>query len=113
MTESVDCNVPVDTIYTDTSKAFDTLDHNILICKLLTFGISGNLLKWFSSYLNNRVSRVVVNGYSSQPYMTLSGVPQGSVLGPILFNMFINDVVPLFQYGKCFLYADDLKLAKQ
>lgn len=112
LSKSVDAKIQVDAVYTDFSSAFDKVDHNILIAKLKRYGIHGPLLLWFQSYLENRVLRVVVQGYRSSPFVASSGVPQGSHLGPILFLLFINDITECVHYSKCSLFADDLKLYK-
>ncbi|KAL0881825.1 hypothetical protein ABMA27_001603 [Loxostege sticticalis] len=100
----------VDIIYTDYSKCFDRIDHLVLLEKLKRIGIRGNLFRWFSSYVQNRCQTVVLSGYSSSPMCIPSGVPQGSLLGPLLFNIFINDISSCFIYSKILLYADDMKI---
>ena len=97
----------------DLSAAFDTLDHNILLSRLQsTFGVSGSALAWFYSYLSNRVQSVFVNGSHSEPKSLKYGVPQGSVLGPVLFTLYtvpLSDVIS--QHGCDFhKYADDTQL---
>jgi Reverse transcriptase (RNA-dependent DNA polymerase) len=107
--EGIDRSSQTDVIYMDFSKAFDRLDHGILINKLSTFGLSNTLLKLFNSYLQDRKQYVFYKGHRSIEYVASSGVPQGSILGPLLFNMFINDVISVIDV-QCLLYADDLKI---
>ena len=91
----------------DLSKAFDLINHDILIDKLRNIGLSGISLKWFRSYLSDRKMYTYVNGVLSSTYSKLNrSVPQGSILGPLLFLIFINDM-PLATDLDCFLYADD------
>ena len=107
----IDRRGQVDTIFLDFSKAFDSVSHQHLILKLQTFGINGPLLAWFRSYLSNRVQSTIVEGASSDESDVQSGVPQGSILGPILFLLFINDMASEIE-ANCdlALYADDAKL---
>lgn len=93
-------------------KAFDKVDHELLLNKIAFNGIRGNLLRWFHSYITNRSQKVVINGYHSNFTQVTSGVPQGSILGPLLFNIYINDIGKCFQYTKHLMYADDLKIYK-
>lgn len=94
-------------IFLDIKKAFDTVNHSILIKKLEYYGIQGIVIKWFKSYLSGRYQCTKVNGRSSTFLELCCGVPQGSVLGPILFSIFINDMVNACNLSKPYLFADD------
>lgn len=113
LSDSMAQRTQVDVVYTDFSKCFDRIDHVILLRKLSLAGIRGNLFRWFKSYVEGRCQTVVLNGYTSRAMGVNSGVPQGSLLGPFLFNIFINDISSCIQYSKILLYADDVKIMKQ
>lgn len=100
----------VHTIYTDFSKAFDRVSHSILLQKLFKLGFHSSLLQWIRSYISDRRCFVEINGHRSLGFIATSGVPQGSILGPLLFTLFINDIVHCFINSECLLYADDLKI---
>lgn len=100
----------VDSIYLDFCKAFDSVNHSILIYKLHKFGINGSLLRWIESYLSNRELQVRIKGHVSDPFTAKSGVPQGSNLGPLLFILFINDAADSLKNAQILIFADDIKL---
>ena len=95
--------------YLDFRKAFDLVSHEHLIYKLSKYGIKGQILNWIRDFLKDRTQRVVIRGTASSPRNVTSGVPQGSVLGPILFLIFINDL-PIELLSRLSLFADDSKL---
>jgi len=112
-TKTMDEGGTVDCIYLDFAKAFDKVPHRRLLLKLKNFGISDPVLGWIEAFLSDRSQRVTINGTSSQWKPVTSGVPQGSVLGPVLFAMYINDL-PEAVGDDClaYMFADDTKLFK-
>ena len=94
-------------IFLDFSKAFDTVNHQILVEKLKYYGVHGKTLLLFESYLSNRTQVVEVNGKMSEKGLIKHGVPQGSILGPLLFLLYINDISKSSDVLKFFLFADD------
>jgi hypothetical protein len=99
----------VDSIYLDLSKAFDRIDHDILLGKLCAYGLMGPMLQWIKSYLSDRYLIVKFSSAKSHPFRVTSGVPQGSLLGPLLFNVYLNDVSRVID-SHHLLFADDMKL---
>ena len=109
VSQKLDDGYTIDVILFDFSKAFDVVVHCLLIDKLRGLGIRGNVLQWITEFLCGRTMRVCVKGSVSQPKDVLSGVPQGSILGPILFLIYINSVASRLAC-KFKIFADDLKM---
>ena len=107
--EALSHGIPVDVIYLDFEKAFDKVPHQRLIKQLDRYGIRGQLLHWIQDFLTNRTQRVRINDELSNSTRVLSGVPQGSVLGPVLFLIYVSDISSIVQ-NFASLFADDTKL---
>ena len=103
----LDNNQIVGAVLMDLSKAFDCIPHELLIAKLAAYGFDTKTLKFFLSYLKGRKQSVNIKGTLSTCMDVLAGVPQGSILGPVIFNIFLNDITTIFE--KCSLnnFADD------
>ena len=108
-TETLDSGYPIDTVYLDFMKAFDTVPHRRLMGKIESLGINGGVLRWVEEFLSDRTQQVCVNGINSNWMDVTSGIPQGSVLGPILFVLYINDL-PTNIMSDVFMFADDTKM---
>lgn len=107
---SLDSESCVDALYLDFQKAFDSVPHKRLIAKLKSYGVSGPLLSWIRAFLINRKQSVKIRGTVSKSARVVSGVPQGSVLGPLLFVIYINDIDDCIQDAQIIKYADDIRL---
>ena len=97
-------------VFLDLSKAFDTIDHNILLYKLHHYGVRGLPYEWLKSYLSNRSLQTKINGKLSAPALINLGVPQGSILGPLLFLIYVNDLPKCLSSGQAIMFADDTNL---
>ena len=111
-TQAVENGNPVDAIYLDFQKASDSVPHHRLIRKLAAYGVTGKILRWIETFLTDRKQRVCVEGSLSNWEDVLSGIPQGSILGPTLFVMFINDM-PDAITSLSKMFADDAKVFRQ
>jgi hypothetical protein len=103
----------IDCVYMDFMKAFDTVPHKRLLEKIRSYGITDQVLGWISSFLTDRQQRVCINGKHSKWGTVTSGIPQGSVLGPVLFVIYINDLPDVIRHSSAFLFADDTKVYKR
>lgn len=112
-TEILDRGGCVDVVYCDFMKAFDKVPHRRLLQVLKYYGILGSVLNWIKDFLRDRKHRVVVNGAESNWQDVLSGIPQGSVLGPILFVIYINTLPGVVDSSQLYLFADDTKIFKE
>lgn len=108
--DSMSQNKQTDVVYTDFAKAFDRVHHDILLSKMSKMNISSIFIKIVASYLANRKQYVVYNSCKSKTYYAISGVPQGSNLGPLLFLIYVNDLPGVVRYSECLMFADDVKL---
>jgi hypothetical protein len=97
-------------LFIDLSKAFDTVDHKLLIKKMYHYGVRGISLDWFTDYLANRTQYVSLNSVNSKLLPVTCGVLQGSILGPLLFILFINDIVSTSKLIDFIMFADDTNL---
>ena len=102
----------VDVVYLDFAKAFDKVDHSIVLAKAHKYGIRGKLFDWIKEFLTNRTQSVIVNGILSTPRPTISGVPQGSVIGPLIFLILISDIDENTLHSYIASFADDTRATK-
>ena len=106
-------NVPEHILFIDFKKAFDSVSHKKVISKLNAYGLPLNIVNWISAFLSNRSHQEYINGIKSVSSHVTSGVPEGSVLEPSLFLLYINDLVNVIDYSDVRLYADDVKLFRE
>ena len=111
-TERLVQGLPVDAIYLDFKKAFDTVPHERLLLKAESYGIQGDVLQWLRAFLIGRKQKVSVNGQVSGWSPVSSGIPQGSVLGPVMFVIYINDLPSSVKHALVRIFADDTKMYK-
>ena len=109
VTTMCDNNESIDIVYLDFIEAFHYVPHERLLTKMKAYGITGNLLNWTRNFLSGRTQKVKVGDAKSSEQQVLSGIPQGSILGPILFTIFINDI-PSNIVSCCQIFANDTKV---
>lgn len=110
LANNINSKQQTDAVYTDFTKAFDSVNHTLLLHKISGYGVCGPLFKLLTSYLSGRTQVVVIDGGISNSEIVTSGVPQGSILGPLLFTLYVNDIPSCIKHSKCLMYADDLKI---
>ena len=108
---NIDNGKTIYTVFLDLQKAFDTVSHNLLLCKLSGLGLSKHSVDWFQSYLTQREQRLKLDGLMSDYEHIDYGVPQGSILGPVLFIIYINSLNQELTQSKSIMYADDIILS--
>ena len=107
--ESMDKGCVTGAVFLDLRKAFDTVDHLLLISKRTSLGVAGKSLEWFRSYLSGRVQQTICDNVLSPPAKITMGVPQGSILGPLLFLVYINGIQSVLQHSRMTMFADDMR----
>jgi len=110
--DALNNNKVISLVLLDFSKAFDSINHDIMINNLKEIGLSKLSINWFNSYLRERKHRVIVDESFSDWLDVICGIPQGSILGPILFSIYTRKIPSIFNYVQCFMFADDTQLLK-
>ena len=112
-TAMLDRRTPIDSIYIDLAKAFDSVSHPKLLHKLRKIGFGGEVLSWLQSFLTGRQQSVIVGNSRSTPQPVVSGIPQGTILGPLLFNIYIDELSQKVSFSSVKLFADDTKIYRK
>ena len=112
LVKCVDDRACVDSVYTDLNEAFDSISHIKLVHKLRAYGISNNFCGWIEQFLSNRLHRIIINDSMSDWLQCTSGVPQGRILGPKFFLIYVNDLPQCVLHSQILLHADNAKLFK-